>query len=83
MAQFYLSGQGDRGEVTRRGSKNSSITAHARGWALGGRVEMSYNTEKDRDEVTIYITSGSNGGGQSKRLGTFYVSKKGNYIKVR
>lgn len=60
MSQYYGSMQGDRGEVTRRGTKNSGLRGHIRGWYLGANVEMHWNEEEQRDELYIYITGGSN-----------------------
>jgi len=70
MSQFYADILGDRKERTCRGNKNSGVTGHIRGWNVGARVTMRYNELKDEDEVTIELTSGSNGG-RSVNLGTF------------
>jgi|WetSurMetagenome_2_1015567.scaffolds.fasta_scaffold594941_2 hypothetical protein len=61
MAQFIGIIQGNRGETSKLGSKNSGMLAEARGWGLGGEVQMRYNKEKDRDEVVFSINGGSNG----------------------
>ena len=83
MAQFYGDLQGNRGQATRMGTKSSGISGHLRGWNIGARVFVGYNEDKDRDEVTISITHGSNGAGYSKGLGTFRLGKKNKIIKVR
>lgn len=83
MAHFYASIQGNRSGRTAMGTKNSGIEGHVRGWNIGGRVYVSYNEATGQDEVTIYITGGSNGGNGSKRLGTWTLNKKGtNYKKI-
>lgn len=73
MAQFYANIQGNRSEATRMGTKNSGIEGHIRGWNVGAKVYMSYNEETKQDECTVYLTSGSHGGGYSHPLGTFTV----------
>lgn len=72
MSHFYANIQGSRGEATRQGTKNSGMFGHVRGWDIGGRVEMFYNINLDRDEVRIYVTTGSNGGGREEYLGVFW-----------
>ena len=64
MAHFYSEIQGNRGEATRMGSKDSGIRSHIRGWHVGGSVNCHYNESKDRDEVSIYATKGSSDGGR-------------------
>jgi len=81
MAQFYADIQGNRGQATRMGTKDSGMDGHIRGWNLGGRVWMRYNKELERDEVTIDLTSGSGYGNAEKRLGTFYLTKNGKSFK--
>jgi len=66
MAHFYASIQGNRGEGTRMGSKDSGITGHIRGWNSGANVYCSVDQE-GRDVVEIYATTGS-GYGHSKTV---------------
>ena len=69
MAQFYADIQGSRDEATRMGSKDSGISGHIRGWDIGCSV---YCNEVDgEDHVSIRLTSGSNGNGSGKCLGTW------------
>ena len=82
MAQFYGYIKGQRGEATRLGGKSSGMIATARGWNVGGNVYISYNEEKDRDEVTLYLDGGSKGAGSTESLGIFYRDK-GKYIKIK
>ena len=62
MAQYYATCQGNRGKASRSGHKNGGATARADGWSIGGKVDMEYNEEEERDEVTIGLTSGSRNG---------------------
>ncbi|GAG01339.1 unnamed protein product [marine sediment metagenome] len=72
MAHFYASIQGNRGEATRMGTKNSGMTSHTRGWNVGVRVYMSVNRDGE-DICTIYLTSGSSGHKLSKFIGDFTI----------
>ena len=56
MAHFYGTVQGNRGEATRTGSKNSGMFAEAKGWDLGGTVNAFYNPELGTDVVTFRTT---------------------------
>lgn len=65
MARLYGSLQGGRKQVTRRGTVNSGIRAHIRGWNVGveviGKVK-GYNKKNKSDGFDyfeIYATSGS------------------------
>jgi hypothetical protein len=69
MAQFYAEIQGNRGEATRMGSKDSGISGHIRGWNIGARVVCTH--EDGRDVVRVFKTSGSNGHGSSKLIAEF------------
>lgn len=73
MAQFYASIQGNRGTATRMGTKKSGLDGHIRGWHIGAKVWMHYNTLTKEDEVTIDLTSGSQGSKSSKHIGMFTV----------
>ncbi len=59
MARFYCDMQGNRGEATRMGSKDSGIRSHPRGWNLGIRVQ-GY-AEGERDVFYVMLTGGSHG----------------------
>jgi len=61
MAHFYGEIKGNRGEATRMGTKDSGFRGHIRGWSIGGSVNCHYNNSKDRDEICIAVTNGSNG----------------------
>jgi len=59
MAHFYADIQGNRGEGTRMGTKDSGISGHIRGWTVGAKVECSHDGGVDM--VRVYKTSGSHG----------------------
>ena len=65
MAHFYGSMQGNKGEVTRCGTKKSGMTAHIRGWNIGVKVNIRHDKETGKDNYTIYETGGSNGGSET------------------
>jgi len=68
MAHFYAEIQGNRGEATRMGTKDSGMRAHIRGWNVGVKVYCTYNEETGEDEIEVYKTSGSNGYGHSELI---------------
>ena len=70
MARFYANIQGNRGEATRMGTKDSGISGHIRGWNVGCRV-CCYVGDDGEDRVSITLTSGSNGRGSDKHFGVF------------
>lgn len=61
MAHFYAEIQGNRGEVTRCGSKTSGMYGHIRGWDVGVQINIHHDEETDSDIVRVWRTSGSNG----------------------
>ena len=61
MARFYADIQGNRGEGTRCGTKKSGIGGHIRGRNIGCSVDILYDKDKEKDVMTVYLTSGSNG----------------------
>lgn len=69
MAQFRGVLSGGRGTASRLGHKTSGLTADVNGWRSGVTVVARYNEALDRDEFTIYATTGSSGGGQSFTIG--------------
>jgi hypothetical protein len=73
MAQFYASIQGNRGEATRTGTKNSGITGHIRGWDIGARVTLTH--VDGADVVRVYKTSGSNGGTSDEIIAEFTTDR--------
>ena len=76
MSRFYASIQGSRDEATRMGGKGSGITGHIRGWNVGVRV-IGHTNNQDEDVFTVYLTFGSNGGGNDTIIGTFTATDLG------
>ena len=70
MAHFIGKLQGNRGEATRLGSKNSGIEVDADGWNFGVSAKIFYDKDTDQDVVRIFLTGGSNGG-KVKHIGLF------------
>lgn len=70
MSRFYASIQGNRGQATRQGTKNSGMTGHIRGWNIGVSVSCGVN-EKGKDEIRVSLTGGSSDPFAKKDLGTF------------
>lgn len=60
MARFYASIRGNRSERTCRGTLQSGIFGHIRGWSIGASVEM--NDQNGEDKVIVRLTRGSDGG---------------------
>lgn len=58
MAQFYGSMQGNRGETTHMGTKDSGMEAHIRGWDIGVYVQIHHIDGKD--VIKVFKTGGSN-----------------------
>lgn len=71
MAQFRATIQGNRGEASRCGNKNSGIHATINGWHVGITVVAEYDRRQERDVFTVFKTSGSSGYGQDKLIGRF------------
>lgn len=57
MSQFYASIEGNKGEATRMGTKESGIAGHIRGWNIGCYVSIEHVEGKDK--VTVFKTGGS------------------------
>lgn len=62
MAHFIGIAQGNKGETSRLGTKNSGLKTIANGWDIGGEVELSH--EDGMDVLRFYVTGGSNASGQ-------------------
>lgn len=56
MSHFYGYLQGNRGEATRCGSRDSGIRAHIRSWSHD--VKMWLHDNDGKDELTIEIPKG-------------------------
>lgn len=68
MSHFYADIQGNRGEATRCGSKDSGIQGHIRGWNVGAFVVCGYDKQTDSDVVIVYATKGSSGYGAQNEV---------------
>ena len=60
MAHFYAEIQGNRGEATRMGTKESGVLGHIRGWSVGAKVVCIYDDLSGKDIVRVFRTGGSN-----------------------
>ena len=69
MSHFYGSMQGARKEQTCCGTKQSSMSAHIRGWDLGAKVLLWHDEESNKDHLRISITGG---GHNSDSIKTVY-----------
>ena len=77
MSHFYGMLQGNKGRVTRCGSRGSGLMATANGWNNGGSVEVAHCNGEDA--VFFKWNAGSNGG-HRECVGEF---TKGDYDKIR
>lgn len=75
MAHFIGYLKGNRGEVSRLGSKDSGMSAIARGWNIGASVWVGHDKEKGLDFVDVTIDGGSNGRNPSKHFKRIYEKK--------
>lgn len=73
MAHFRGTIEGDRGEVSRLGTKKSGLIATVNGWTTGVTVTIHYNEETGEDVVYIYRTDGSNSTGSRQFLRSWRV----------
>ncbi len=83
MAHFRGTLQGNRGDASRLGSKDSGLQVTCAGWRLGATCHIDYNKSKQRDEISVWIDTGSGSSYKTDQrfLGTFY--RKGNkFVKV-
>ena len=57
--------QGQAGETSRLGSKESGFQAEVSGWNVGVKIDaVPLNLDPAQDTITVKATSGSNGGRQ-------------------
>ena len=60
MAHFYGQVTGAaKTSATRRGHRNTGITARADSYSAGAKVKLEYSPVIESDIVTIYATTGS------------------------
>jgi len=77
MSHFYGTLQGNRGETTRCGTKNSGITIYAAGWGGAIRVDVSHDERDDTDSYEVYLVPWHSSGGQSRHLAGGVLSSRG------
>ena len=68
MNHFYAEIQGSHGRATRQGTRNSGINGHIRGWDVGVAVDGSHDSRSGEDVFSVFVTTGSSGGGYGQRL---------------
>jgi len=83
MARFRGTIKSDGKESSRLGTKNGGLETNCNGWNLGARVNIEYNEDKDRDEITLTVNTGSNYHRVLKDLGTFYITNRGTIAKIK
>lgn len=59
MAQYRAEIEGQRGDASRLGTKSSGMYGHIAAWDIGATVNLSYNEELKRNEMTIRIDTGN------------------------
>lgn len=82
MAQYRGLIEGTRGETSRLGSKTSGLKAKCDGWNIGTTSIINYNKDKQRDEIEVWITSGSKRNSHDTYLGSFYRAEDGATIRI-
>lgn len=82
MAQYMAVIQGNRGEASRLGSKDSGIHARAQGWHVGVRVWGSLREREGQKEdvFDVWATSGSTGGASDQYIAEVYRNAAGEYV---
>ena len=55
MSHFYSVIQGNRGQATRCGTKDSGVTATAASWTGAIRTDLWYSTEDDVNRYTVVM----------------------------
>jgi len=55
MSHFYSKIQGNRGQATRCGTKDSGVTATAASWTGAIRTELWYVPEEDINRYTVIM----------------------------
>ena len=61
MAHFRTEVKGNRGWVTRTGTKDSGMVAHVHGWNFGIKVDLFHDHDTGEDFAQVYRTGGKNG----------------------
>jgi hypothetical protein len=81
MSRFYgdLAGSA-KTSATRRGTAASGVSAHVRGWNIGGRVEVE--DDHGTDCVYFYFTYGTNARGSEQLVASFRLLPNGGVEKT-
>ncbi len=80
MAHFIAMIHGDRGVVSRLGTKKSGIGATVEGWDSGVRVQGWHRSGSDQDVFEIHATTGSIGRGDDRLIGSVLLAADGTVI---
>lgn len=78
MAHFYGFVEGNRGGVTRLGSKASGLRTKANGWHFGVDVYLYHDEETGRDFARVYQTKGSSAAATTVQEFKLAVDENGN-----
>jgi len=79
MAQFRATIKGQRGEVSRLGSKASGIQARVNGWDVG--ILVNANHIDGQDTMELYSTGGSNARCFEQFIGEILLTPDGPIFK--
>lgn len=74
MSHFYGETQGNRGEATRCGHKNSGIRSRAASWNVGCTVRIWWDAGLKQDVMSFTIDNG-NGSGKNRSM-TFALTRE-------
>lgn len=67
MSHFYGTLQGNRGQATRGGSRDSGITTQAAGWGGAIKVE-TFVGDDGKDQFAIHLTPWKGSGGRARLI---------------
>jgi len=73
LGHFRAIIQGQRGPVSRLGSKKSGVQASVNGWNVGVDVSAYYDEKKQCDVIVVELTGGSNARFSRKEIGRFTI----------
>lgn len=79
MARFYVNIEGNRGAASRMGNAASGVMAHARGWNIGGRVDMG---DRDGSDVMTFLLTGGSHGPNIDRTVWVEAQRKNGRVKL-
>jgi len=74
MAHFRGTVEGNRGEASRLGSRDSGLLVIGNGWEIGVHCYCHYSEERQADVISIRLTRGSNSRGPGKCLGSWVLT---------